>query len=352
MELLILGLVLILLASIAKRNGIVFFFLILYCIAVSGGNYDNPDYISYSNRYDWASYPEQFNILSTLDITFTLLQAFCKSLTLNYEEFRILLATLIYILFGYTIYRYCYYRNVYIAAYIVCYLPLDLIQIRNFFAFCTFLPFLLLLNTPSFKNLSRYLLGLLISISIHFSMSICGIFSFIGIKSRKIKYICLGCSLLIAILLLPWLISIFSTAAAVDRISDYKTPSLIGGLFMCSWVVGNYFIVNCIPSINPKNTKGRDTLSVFLKKNFIKQLNFYLLFLCPLIFMNGSALRIFRFISMINLIFFLNSYYTNRSTKIRKQILTIIVLYLLFFGYQYVYSDIDVITSLLKNNLI
>lgn len=342
------------LGIIKRRNIFVYIALVTLCILLCGLNYDNPDYIAYENRYNWASYPTEFNIISVLDISFTFLQVFCKDIGIaSYQDFRLILSGLIYIYLAIVVSKYCIYRNLFFAIYIFAYLPLDIVQIRNFFAFVVLMPFLLLLNHPSSKNLLKYFVGLLIAFTIHFSSIIFSIFGFIGIKNKRTKIVLIVCIAVSVIVMYPFIRFVMNSSAAVDRVDGYFQPSIFGALLLSSYLLLNYVMILLLPQIPNSITtfiKSRFNLNVsVITYSFINKINFLLLFLIPLVFMNGSVLRLFRFISIINIIYILNILYYSRKNK--GLLYLAVGIYTLFFAFVFSYSKTEVIEAISMNYL-
>lgn len=339
-----------------KRNIFIYILLVGICIIISGFNTDNPDFVAYSNRYNWANYPKEISIHSVLDISYIALQAFCKDIGIStYEEFRLLLSIIIYSTLAILVYRYCIYYNLFYIIFIFAYLPLDLIQIRNFFAFIVLLPFLLSLNHPSTKKCIKYLISVLVAFTIHFSCIFFAIFGFIGIKRQQSKYVIIFLACVTVTIFLPFVTSIVKSSAAVEHISEYSKPSIIGGIFQSSFLVVNYFLINNIlKEYSTYSINNNSTVQYHkLRYSFIKNLNLLLLFLIPLIFMNGTATRIFRFISLINIMYIINLIYKTRNNPINKlSIYIILILYFLFFGIYYIYMDEQVVNSIFKNSIL
>lgn len=263
-----------------------------------------------------------------------------------------------YCLLAFAVNKYCVYRNPFFVIYSFCYLSLDLIQIRNFFAFSILLPFLLALNKPGAKSLWTYLIGLATSFTFHFSMFFFSIFSVIGIKRKSTKIAVVSSILILIILLFPIFYTLLSASAAFEHAQLYDTPSFLGGAFMMSWQFCNYFLIKFVskkynrrPIILLQSNKDMVMKSHSITNKYINNLNLCLLLISPLVLLNGTVTRIFRYISLVNLMYLLNVLYNQKGRKSKYDILVIILIYSLFFAIEYIFSDPKVYSSIFNNFL-
>lgn len=297
-----------------------------------GFNYDNPDYDNYIIMFNEAHFPSNFNIFDVLDIGYKSIQASYKEIfNYNYTEFRLLITCFLFVILGIVTYKNCREYNLFLSIYLIFYLVLDEIQIRNFTSFVILLPFLIYyLSNLSKKSLILYILGVILAFTIHFSAIFYLIFSLLYIKSDKIRITIL----ILAIIGISMIQYIISDLAMLDRVDNYAKPSILGvsaGIFL---LVCNYLFIQKIISNKLSNkirTNWSDT-TLFCKPKTIININLILFILIPLLFMNATILRIFRFVSLINIMYLINlSKFPNLAKK-QIRIIPYIIVYTLLIS--------------------
>lgn len=331
-----------------KKSLPIFMVLVGLCIILMGYNYDNPDYENYVIRYDIATYPNTDNMLSLLDISDSSIQAFCKEIGVQtYGQYRLVLSSILFMVFGCFAYKKCNYCNLYLVLYILFYLILDIIQIRNFEAFVVLLPFIPLLSRKGLVPTILYIGGVLLSSTIHFSMVFFSIFALISIDSKRIKF----SLLLLALVTYSYAFSLLQQTEAFERVSGYAHSSIIGALFNSVFVVFNYYILNNVFCKKCEQYSSNAIIFHGLTPAFIKSFNIVLLFIIPIFFINASIGRVFRYASLVNLIFMLNTLgcCTNKQ---KKGLIALILMYVFFFGYLHIFGRMEIVDSVMNNNFI
>lgn len=327
----IIALVLLGLSIKEKKAWPVFLIILCCCYVLMGYNNVNPDYENYELRYDIATYPDGANLLSLLDLSDNSVQAFFKDIGVqDYSQYRSILSGIIFLLFGWFISRECQWRNVFMAIYILCYLLLDIVQIRNFEAFIILLPFIPLLAKRNLKYTLIYVSGVLLSATFHFSTIFFLLFAFINIKSRKVRVLLI---LLLMLVLLP-IATFISDSAAASRVDDYTRSGVLGALLGISFVLLNYFIIRRICKISLINTTwgGVRSINSTLSTQFILELNFMLLMIIPFFFINATTGRLLRYTSLLNVMYILNTMASITSGKTRVKLVSALILYLAYFA--------------------
>lgn len=315
-----------------KSNKFLFFILLLIGSFTMGLNNMNPDYDNYVIWFKEADYPSDFNIFEVLDAGYKFIQSYAKDVySTEYADFRLALCISLFIIFGITVYKNCKYYNMFLSYYILFYLALDEIQIRNFTSFVILLPFLLYyLNNLTLKSLLIYIGGVLLAFTFHFSAIFYLIFCILFIKSKKIE-ILIGSVIVACFGILK---IILSNMVMFDRVSNYETPSILGALAGALVLIGNYIFVKKITqNFTHKNIQRFINIKNYLfNPTIIIQLNLLLFILIPLIFMNTLVLRVFRFVSIINLIFLFNLLYINHEPQKKRKLLAYITGYVAFIS--------------------
>ena len=309
-----------------------------------GFNYDNPDYDNYVVRFELAEYPTTDNILSILDFGYDCFQAFFKDVGItDYNHFRRVQALLVFIVLGIFTYKNCYYKNVFLYIYIFCFLILDTVQIRNLVAFIVLIPFIPLLRRKDKKACLLYTLGLVLSISFHFSMVFFSIFIIMFVKSRRNKII----AVFLLAILFAFSATIISQLPAFDRVSDYSRSSVLGAAFMASHCVISTYIIDKIFYPATLNIAGTQVMN--LPPSLMRAFNTLFLIIIPFFLINASINRIFRYVGLVNIMFMLNVIYYARG-HIRRKLTIWLLLYATYFGIYYVYMKPEVYESVLSYN--
>lgn len=332
------------LVIVCPRSRLLLLILSFYGACVLGFNYDNHDYENYVNRFKWATYPNTDDLLTILDFGSNFFYAFVKDIgVMDYERFLILQAFLIFAFVGVFAYKKCLYPNLYIYIYIVCFLIIDTIQIRNFVAFLILLPFIPYLGHCDKKSLFMYLFGLFLSTSYHFSMISFSIFTLLFVKSRIRKVIFVT----FILLLLIAFSSIFSQMPAFERVDGYTRSSLWGAIFMSSHcLISTFFIVKVF---YPSSAQNSELKKMSISPDLIKRMNIVFLLILPIFLINASISRMFRFVAMINILFMLNVIYYSIGKK-RQMLSFVLFVYIFYFGCYYIYSRPEVYKTVLIYN--
>lgn len=298
-----------------KQNKAISIFLLFCMCLIMGLNYENPDYQNYVWAYENADLPYKYNILEIIDIGFKIIQALTKKIGItDYGNFRFILSFILFTIFGLTIINNCKYYNLYFIIYLIFYLALDEIQIRNFTSFVILLPFLIYyIKNQNLKGVLIYILGIFVAFTIHFSAVFYGIFILSVFKSKVSKII----FILIILIVLCIVGGGMSELAMINRVDHYNQPTTIGASVGCILLICNYIYVRWTKTfINKIHVRKNHKNTLFIVNySLLIHLNLILVLLCPIIFMNATVLRIWRFISLLNLIYIINLLYFIRKYK-------------------------------------
>jgi hypothetical protein len=331
-----------------KQNKIVFSLLLLAGIMIMGLNYDNPDYINYERAFKRAEFISEFSIFERLDIGTGLILAGFKDFGFTqYAQFRLAYTTVLFIIFGITILNSCKYPNIILAIYLAFYIVLDEIQMRNFSSFVFFLPFLLYFSShQNAKGILVYLLGVILAFTLHFSAIFYLIFVFSIFKSKWTQYFLFAC----CVVFLTLVGSSFSDMAMIDHVEHYTVPSVAGALISCFLLIFNYLFVRySLKKTRHIDWKLKGSVTFVRRFDVLTRFNFLLMFLMPIIFINSTVLRIWRFTSILNIIFLLGLVFYLHTSKSSRILLLYTFLYAgvisAWFSYEGVWS------SLLNNPL-
>ena len=134
---------------------------------------------------------------------------------------------------------------------------------------------------------------------------------------------------MIAICVLAFVFIGFEVAnlAMVNRVNNnYSPPSMAGALFSCILLVVNYYFIRyigkryCQPLIRLYGGSSKKIKSIVQQYHVVEQLNFLLIYLAPAVFINATILRVWRFTSIINLIYLVNLILCLRKIKLDRKI--------------------------------
>lgn len=338
----------ILLAFINKKNRFIFILLWCACVLVVGLNYDNPDYANYELAFNNASMLAEFDIFKVLDIGTKTILSTAKELGINnYPDFRLAYSIVLYILFGITIYKNCRYGALFFALYLISYIILDEIQFRNFSSFVVILPFLIYyINNQTLKGLTVFIIGDLLAFTLHFSAIFYLLFCLSMLKSKTLKI-----AICIATIIIGFIGFLESNLAMIDHTSHYDAPTTLGAVASCLLLAGNCFYIVHIKK--QYLNKSALVFSPKIRKNFeiIQQINFLLLLLCPAVFMNATVLRIWRFTSLVNLIYILNLAFAYSGNKAETKLTVSALIYSCLIG-MWFNNELGVYESFFNNPIL
>lgn len=150
-----------------KSKGLAFV-IFVFAALMMGLNLQNPDSDGYMNEYEWAKW--DFDITLKLEFGHYYLMKLCNIFHLSFIEYKVIVASITYYLIYFSTIRFTKYSSLIAGLYLLCYLPLDVTQYRNIFAFSIILfgVFYFLLSEKKYGILF-YTIIVLIASTIHIS---------------------------------------------------------------------------------------------------------------------------------------------------------------------------------------
>lgn len=339
------------LGIIFPRSKFICFIIILF-VWILNFNISNPDYIPLQTTYESESYGE---------VGYRYLCKIFNSRGVEYFFFKLIIAALSLLLFYKFIITYAEFPA-YVAALYMMVCPLDVVQNRNFFAFMILINAIPLLGRFSVKNLLIYYSVLLLSCSIHASMAFFVFLPFV--QKEVISYFLKskGTIILLSILLLPvvyyFLTHLLDTDVQSRSQAYFVNPTSlitkIGVLLLCFI---NYTFVRRYRRytsgiMEEENNLKPSSYLVFNPNGLVLSLNKFFLLFSPLIMINITFLRLFRFVVLINLVYMLNViFYSKRGSYTLVSLYSIISLFIGFVLHRETFI-VDVLIPFFSDNLI
>lgn len=320
-----------------------YLYFLFVCLLVCG-NYNNGDYLAYERMYNAVFFED---ISSFYEVGYKLLMIAGKLHGLTYQEFYSLIIMVPLFIVDRFIIKYSKLPFLCFVIFTIVYLPLDYVLLRNFISFSIILIGLEQILEKRKHAFYKYFCCVIIASTIHVS-SLFYLILFWGRNKSRLKIKNILFYILLMFLFFILVTRSLSQEEVVDRTEEYSA-SILGFLILSFIQIVNLLIVNLF-------YRYKKTISGFYdeKDYLIININILLLFLVILYWSVGIFSRIFRHVSIINMIFFMNilSYYCNRLSHTRKLLLIIFIVYIIYFISFYTSTLEDTIFSLfLYNNI-
>lgn len=316
------------------------YFLFVYLLV--GWNYSNGDYVAYERMYDNVIFD---NFESFYEIGYKLLMVCGKMLNLSYQEFYFVIIIFPLFVVDRFFIKYSKYPFLCFALFSIVYLPLDYVLLRNFISFSFVLLGLEQVMENRKHSYWKYVGCVIVASTIHIS-SFFYLILFFGFNGRvQIKNV-----LFLVVAIFPvclFLMRNVSVSEMDDRTDSYSV-SIVYFLLLSSLQFLNLIIVLHYYKYK-KMAVGELNRNDFIVLNS----NILLLFLIVIYYFMGIFIRVFRHVSIINMVFFINiiSCY-HKSFHKNFLLLIILVIYLLYFVSFYTSTLDETLFSLFFYNII
>lgn len=261
-----------------------------------------PDYINYE-----ISYNNGFNT----DLGYSYVSGIFKSIGLTYFEFRLILLGFAWLIYATFIIRFAKRCSLVAVLYLWTTSIYDMVQNRNFLAFSICLIGLsLILIRPSYRNQLIYILLIILASSIHITSLFFMIFFFAN--KNFINSVSRSTIIIISIISALVILFLFTTNVS-NKLSSYDvgvsnlTRLLLIILFLFNFLFIRYVSnFKCDTSFQYSLTAQQNDFS---SKQFspIYYYNIALFLLLPAAFMSLNAMRIYRYMGILNI-----SYVSNK----------------------------------------
>lgn len=322
--------------------------LFLLMWVIFGWSYDIHDYTNYLDYY--IESPSRIK-LGFVDIGYNYLNYLFYSAGWTFVNFRIFYSLLCVSLLFNLVYKYSEKPIICLIIYFICIFFVDLVQMRNFFAYLICFNGLQLLNNNVNYGKLKFAILICISITIHIACVFYFVFLIAPIK-RKLnwKHILLISAL--ATIILPKIIQLVITILGLnihDTLFYYSIYALIPGTVI---ILFNIVIISSFTHSRYISYRQTSKLIGFssYSDNVVYNCNILLLFLMPFLYMSAVSIRLERNFVLINIIYIVNKIVLNRYRVTNSQMILFFV-YLIFNYLYFVYSR-GIVEGILNNNFI
>lgn len=287
--------ILIIFLVLKKDSFIVFYLGIILNWAVMSGNTLNPDYHTYLQAYKLIGSEIIIN-----DVGWNFLMKIFNDFGFDYNYFLMIIIAFSMIIFSYSINRLTDNRLLFLLLYMICFMVIDTVQIRNFVSFSIVLfAMVMFMKNKEYSN-AIYVILILIASSIH----ITSLF-FLCVLLMKNKYIQTNKYLVFPVLLLVVFLqvnpSIRNQLVIVFSFFGKEYNNVVIGFGYLYILVINilcYFTI--LFASNQMNIQSSSTKRFAYLCNNLTAFSFLLI---PLCMINMNVFRIIRYIQVIDLLF-------------------------------------------------
>lgn len=288
-----------LLILLKKNSSIIFYSGIFLNWCIMAGNTLNSDYYTYLQAYKYINTKTIIN-----DVGWNFLMKIFNNFGFDYNSFLMVIIAFSMILFAYSINFFTKKRLIFLLTYMICYLVIDTIQIRNFVSFVIVLYAITILIKSNSLNNFKFIVLVFVASSIH----ITSLF-FLCVLIFNNRHI----SINIYIIALVLLLIVFLQMSPLIRNQLISVFTFFGKNYSNNYIVGFgylYILIICIISyavLNYAVLKGKKGSKNFSEFSIIcSNLTTLSFFVIPLCMVNMNAFRIIRYVQVINLLFISN----------------------------------------------
>lgn len=330
-----------------KESKILSTLLFMIMWGLFGWNFWNADFLMYVGMYnipvsklDFFGYEGGYNFLIFC----------CKSIGLNFQQFHILIATIVLFLVFRFFNTFSKLPAFSTACFFWVFFPLQFVILRNFIAFSIVLQGLISVLKNEKYSKEKYIFFVLLASTIHISSLFYFVFVFAFRKSEiKIKTISFWIVGLVILTILSYNF-VFSIISLVNlRKALFYRTSLT--LFLAYSVIQilNLFVVKYFLNYNSDSNSNGDVLNS-RRNNIILNINILMLFLIPIYYELAVFIRILLNMSIVNIVFITNKSFLIESKRFPK---FLFVIYLSFWFFSFIFLvRQNTIISLFNNNLL
>jgi hypothetical protein len=323
-------------------------------ILLFGGIYNCADDPAYRNYYDLVA-QKGLSGDGLTEIGFTLLVFVANKLGLSYTFFRTLVGLIGLLLLQNVAIKFTKKYSIVFLLYIIYPFVLDVIQFQNFLASSIIIYSMKYLIEVDKKNNWKYLIGILISVSIHYVAVFFIPFYFLRKVTVKDLF-------LICLLVVPFLCFITRSSIIPDLIKEVVGEDLMNGLsfyfkkanwgFLLLWARQlSIFGISYICYIVIKESDLSQSYKVF--SEVVVKLNMYLIIICiPLMIFNGNFFRILRPLLFLDYILISQTIMINARKGFYYSILTAAICGFFLISDAFTKANfLTVVTPFFSNNL-
>lgn len=307
-----------------------------------------PDYIGYLLCYESASVQNTSQYyLDAFEPGYRMLNYLFSNLGLNFDQFRMIIFILCYILIMSTIKKYIAKQNIVFSLYLIFPFCMDCIQIRNFIGSAIIIFSLRYLFTKN-KEVKKFLIGCFIATLFQSTMIVYSSFSIIALSNQRFRLLY---NMLFFTISAICLIQVFIGIPMLNNISYFSNRTSI-------YTYGVFFIilftVYRLSKYIDKYTLKMHLASKLGNDNLIKFINMMCIF-APFLIFHFDFFRWIRNILIflsIAIIEYLNYKKNFTWYKMVTTLAVISIFSLLLYRHAYFSLDISYLERLLQNNIL
>lgn len=331
--------VLCVLAYFNKKSKVVFILFLLFIWLLFGWNYWNGDYESYERFYNTYTLIDDIGS-NNYEIGYKYLSILGHTIGLTFQEYFISISFIILLLWARFILKFSEVPALFILCFFIAFLPLDYVLLRNFLAFSIVIQgFVPIFFNTKYKY-QKYIICVLIAFTIH-SSSLFYLIMLLAFREKNldIKLIAvLVVGGLLFIMLFDQYISVILSQTE-NRDEMYTSSPILFVLFSSYQILNTIFIYHFYKKqIKYDETETENILNT---NTIILNINILLLLLIIPYLRFGIAIRLFRNIAMVNIMYITNMLYGNN--RVRRNVLNTILLivYICFFFINFILPVFD-----------
>lgn len=327
------------LSFLFRKSKIFSIIILLYCWILFGFNSHNGDYVAYKLMYDEIN---SLDSIFSYEAGYKVFMLVVKKMGFDFQDFMKIISFVILSILGMFTLKFSKFPAIFLSVFLIIFLPIEYVLLRNFFAFSIVLTAIYYFLQNNNRKILLY--GTLIASTVHISSFFYLLIFFstsnlkIGIQKITV-YIITG--LIAFIFLNNIIISTFLTdVGGRSEIYLNRFPQFVlySGFQIVNFIIIRWYFLNN-NNIQPKY------------KDFLLSMNMFLLFLIIIYFNYAIFIRIFMNLSLINILFMVNSVALFKKYGLIR--LGTLIIYLMFFFFVFVYPvQEDSLIPLYKNNLI
>lgn len=344
----IISILLILLSILRPSSKMISSFLFIFMFLLFGWNYWNGDYDAYENLYNNAL--AEFAI-GGYERGYASLMSMFNLMGFDFQHFFIAVALLSLLLLFDFIIRFSKYPAIFSCIFFCFFFPLDYVILRNFVAFTIVLQGLIFVINQHKYSLCIFSVFVFIASLFHST----AIFYLVLIPFLNRKKIRLPIFSIVVVVVTIVFVAfgnriIGSLVTNVNGRDELYASSFLRFVFNSGIQILNLIIISFY---------YRKTSILFISEKeqtfnkVLMNINIVLLFLIPIYFSFAIAERLFRNISIINMVLMTNILYRYHLNKTKILLFLLLIIYLSYFYLSFIYPYLDdTVYSLYRYNLI
>lgn len=329
-----------------KRSRFVALMLFFFMWLLFGWNYMNGDYLGYENMFAY----NEFEIsLKGYEAGFKSLMMFFLLKGYNFQSFFIAISAVILLLLYFFIIKTSKYPAFISSVFFVFYFPLDYVILRNFLAFVLILQgFVLVFKN---KKYSKFFFALIVALACTMHISSVFYFFFLfAFQEFKIDYKKIVLLVIFGLIIyIPLKVHIFNYFLAdVSEKNEVYSNSFHLFIFLSIVQIINFLFMKYVIKLDTSHFQIKQNISSI----YIYNINLILVLLIVFYFDMAIFVRVFRNMSLLNIIYTTNLILSVKDCKAKKIVL-FLLLYLVFFYLFFIVPVFDnTLHSLYKYNVI